>query len=68
MGCKRVFRVESCIAPVEIRCTNCPRKIGRGMTYVRVVIEAPDEDGVLIEIKRMTLCVWCGVGYTKDRK
>ena len=67
MGRLRVRRVESCICPVKMNCTNCPRKIGRGMTYLRVVILEADDDGVLVEIKRLTLCVWCGVAYKKDR-
>lgn len=62
----RVHRPQSCIAAREMDCTNCPRKIGLGMTYLRVIILEPDEDGVLIEIKRLTLCVFCLGEYQKD--
>lgn len=62
----RVHRAEAAISAREMDCTNCPRKIGLGMTYLRVIILEPDEDGVLVEIKRMTLCVWCCSKYVED--
>ena len=62
----RVHRTAACIAAGKMDCTNCPRKIGLGMTYLRVIILVPDEDGALIEIKRLTLCVWCTGSYQKE--
>ena len=62
----RVHRSAACISARQMDCTNCVRKIGMGMNYLRVIILEPDEDGVLIEIKRLTLCVWCSTAFKKD--
>ena len=62
----RVHRYQACISARKMDCSTCPRAIGMGMNYLRVMILEPDEDGVLIEIKRLTLCVWCSTAYKKD--
>lgn len=66
MGRLRVHRLENCVAPLSMNCSSCPRLIGMGTSYLRVIILEPDDDAVLTEIKRLTLCVWCGVAFKKD--
>ena len=66
MGSGRVVRREECIAPVKMDCSRCARSIGRGAPYTRVRIEEPDEDGVLVEVKRFVLCLHCREGLKED--
>ncbi len=68
IGRMRVQRTENCIAARKMDCTNCTRVIGMGMSYLRVIILTPDEDGLLVEVKRMTLCLYCSTAWEKDHK
>lgn len=66
MAGERVIRRENCIAPARLECSRCARVIMLGAPYLRVRIDEPDEDGVLVEIKRLTLCLHCREGCEED--